>query len=116
EKECKNTNCPDINVSVANGQISVDADTMKIRKNNPKVQLMWKLDPHGDYEFHDNSIQFKDPQAASRQFRFKNQNGQLIHYEDENSDRNDYGYTIVVFDKKTQQPLSKDPIIANQGF
>jgi hypothetical protein len=116
EKKCFQRDCPEIVVDVINGAIVLDAETLSVRKNNNNVNLFWNLDPSTGYEFRDDSIQFKEAERAAQQFRFQNQNGKMIHYRDLNSDRRDYGYTIVVYNKTTGQPLRKDPIIANQGF
>ena len=128
ETECSQNACNlDVNVAVdssvnpPNVVISVDFYNLRIKKGNlgagnNGVMIHWHL-RNNDFEFKDDSIQFKDP-AYTSQFDDKQVTsgaGSQFKWRDKNGFPRQWSYQIKVYERRTGAWTAMDPTIINDG-
>lgn len=123
---CKATKCT-INVWVSGGKVYTDVDEVGIDAAYTDVRIEWQLLkwPWSDYEFRDDSIEFKagsgygdqfsDPVASDDRDQAVKKGGKKFRWTDRNTNNKPYGYTIKVYQENSVTPFLLDPTIKNQG-
>ena len=113
---CTSQNCPDITVSVASCQVSVDLDPMDVARGNHDVNMVWKLDLWSrmtGYAFDDPAIVVKTPPPPPNEFRIT-PGMYTVTVHNRNSANKTYTYAVKVKRWGTACNPS-DPTIINQG-
>lgn len=121
---CQTPTCR-VAISVINGQVEVDIDTLEI-KGNKNVRILWRLPP--GYEFNasmgdgvffkrDDGGQFEDPYVTDDDGGQPSANrraGKIFHWRDKNTVLKSYEY-MIKFHDRAGNPYVKDPTIMNAG-